>query len=210
MIEVQDLRKSFTIRGVPLHAVNGVSFRRGRRRDHRAAGSERRGQDHDAAHALHADAAGPRGGCSSTARCCVGPGRRTRAARRAAGRTRPVQAPDAPARTSSTSRGFHAIPERGDRGAHRASSRARSTCGDFLERRTEGFSHGQRTQDRNRARACPRSAQRAARRADQRSRRHDDACAPRLPARAARRGPLRAAVEPRHAGGRGGSATASS
>ena len=26
MIEVQDLHKSFTIRGVPLHAVNGVSF----------------------------------------------------------------------------------------------------------------------------------------------------------------------------------------
>ncbi len=26
MIEVQDLHKTFTIRGVPLHAVNGVSF----------------------------------------------------------------------------------------------------------------------------------------------------------------------------------------
>src|SRR5688572_33485227 len=26
MIEVHDLHKSFTIRGVPLHAVNGVSF----------------------------------------------------------------------------------------------------------------------------------------------------------------------------------------
>ena len=75
--------------------------------------------------------------------------------------------------------------------------------GEFAGAAHRGLLAGTARQDRHRAGAGPRSEERGARRADQRARRDGDAFDARLHAAPARRGPLRAVLEPHHAGGGG-------
>ena len=145
MIRVEGLRKSFSTRSGVVQAVDGVSF--------------------DAADGQITGLLGPNGaGKTTTLRMLYtlmrpdagrvlvdgidavrGADAGAAAARRAARCPRHLQAPDARARTSPTSAALHGL----DRGHDRARARERLADAlemrDFLDRRTEGFSQGQRT-----------------------------------------------------------------
>ncbi len=198
MIEVDDTRQAVR-RGA---RARRRELHRGRRQDHGPARPERRGQVDVPPNPLdraHPDRGSARiGGTISR--------RRPLAARRLLGVLPHGSGlyPQLTARENIEYYGrLHGSYEPLHRGARRQALIARLDLGAIASRKAKGYSQGERTKVALARALDPRSAARAARRAHQRPRRDGDAASARLAARAPRARPLRAAVEPRDAGGRG-------
>ena len=164
-------------------------------------GPERRRQDDDAAHALHAD--GARRGPRARRRCRPGgrPGARARRARRAARRARHLQAADR-AREHRVLRRAARARRAHDRRSAPSGSARRSTCTTSSTAAPKGFRRAQRTKTAI-ARALVHDPRNVV--LDEPTNGLDVMTTRALRdflLGAARRGPLRAALEPHHAGGR--------
>ena len=158
-----------------MRAVRDVSFDAAGRRDHRPAGSERRGQDDDAAHDRDAGRARRR----SRARRTASTSSRDRyaGARRASAccRTRAASTrASPPARTSATRRAARPVRRAALESAIDALI-ALLGLRTLADRRTRGLLAGRAHEGRHRARARARSRNDPARRAHQRPGRHERA-----------------------------------